>query len=486
MLPLNPASVIVVKLDGVLIRSDLFWERIFLFLNRHPMRFFTLLLWIFHGRSYLQDQLSRALTLDIVHLPYHQRLLQWLKQQRLQGASLTLLTANDIQTAQQIADHLGIFDEVLGAHDLALTPERMHLMLVERYGEHQYRYIGNAKSDLPIWQSAAIADIANPRFGVHHSLNQLCVDDKVQFGATFIDRPSYPTALRKALRVQQWVKNILIFIPLIAAHRIFDKQMIIIGIICFFCFSICASSVYLLNDLLDIPDDRLHPSKRKRPLAAGYFPIQHAVVLIPVLLLTAFTAALCLLPIKFSIYLLGYYALTLAYSSWLKRIVMIDVVVLALLYSTRVVAGGAAMDIGTTFWILTFCLFIFLSLAFVKRHAELFHLAQRSGGETEQPSGRGYYASDHVIIATLGSASGYIAVLVLALYINEPTTGLLYKSQKWLWLTCPLLLFWISRVWFLAHRGLMNDDPLVFALRDKISRVLLVIFVIVFYGATIR
>jgi len=247
-----------------------------------------------------------------------------------------------------------------------------------------------------------------------------------------------------------------------------EAQLLWNGLLAFIAFGTCASSVYLLNDLLDLPDDRKHPTKRERPLAAGTLPIFHVLFWIPVLLIGAFAVALWLLPVKFAVVLTAYYILTLTYSLGLKRVVMLDVVTLAMLYTLRVVAGAAAMALLATFWMLTFCMFIFLSLAFVKRYTEI--RADRKNGTNDKAAGRGYYPKDFELLASLGGASGYISVLVLALYINDATAGTLYRSPKWVWATCPVLLFWISRVWLLAHRGEMHDDPIVFALRDKVSR----------------
>ncbi|AXI04273.1 UbiA family prenyltransferase [Aquirhabdus parva] len=476
-------TVLVVDLDGTLIRSDLLIESIFLFLRLYPLQFFSLILWLFKGKVFLKRRLADLVCPSPNLLPYNKILLDWLSESRNKGSTLVLATASDIRLARSIAKHLAIFDDVLGTESINLSSSNKRHALVEKYGQRGFEYVGNSKADIAVWESASVIHIANPQCGVYKAANKTHEMHGNTMGQIFDDRPKYFRSARKAIRIHQWSKNVLIFLPLLASHRFFEIPLIQIGITAFLCFGLCASSVYLLNDLLDIEDDRLHVSKRNRPLASGAFPMIHAIFLIPLLLGISFSLALWLLPLKFTFYLLGYYLLTMAYSFWLKRIVMIDVVSLAMLYSIRVVAGGAAMALGTTFWVLTFCLFIFLSLAFVKRYTELFHA--RSKGLLDKTSGRGYYPTDFEMLASLGSASGYISVLVLALYINEPTTGLLYHSQKMLWVSCPLLLFWISRVWLLAHRGQMNDDPIVFALRDKVSRVMVVTFLLVFYLAAI-
>jgi 4-hydroxybenzoate polyprenyltransferase len=337
--------------------------------------------------------------------------------------------------------------------------------------------VGNSTADLAVWKSASAVHIANPERGVLATARKIGSVEMV-----FENRPPYFRTLIKALRIHQWAKNLLLFVPLLASHRLMEAQLLWSGLLAFIAFGACASSVYLLNDLLDLPDDRQHPTKCNRPLAAGTLPILHALFLIPVLLFGAFVVALWLLPIQFAGVLAAYYILTLAYSLWLKRMVMLDVVTLAMLYTVRVVAGAAAMALEATFWILAFCLFIFLSLAFVKRYTELCDARQK--GNTEKASGRGYYPADFELLASLGGASGYISVLVLALYINEAASGSLYRSPEWMWAACPLLLLWLSRVWLLAHRGQMHDDPIVFALRDSVSRWIGVAFVLVFALAT--
>ena len=471
-------KIIVVDLDGTLVSSDMLVENLFLFFRHYPLRSFELLTWLIGGKSYFKRRLVDAILPSVEHLPYNKDLLAWLKQQKLAGARIVLATASDQRIANAVASHLGVFDEVLGSGVLNLSSKRKRDALVERFGEKSYEYIGNSSADLSVWQSADLIHIVNPRFGVLTAAKKIGPVEMV-----FEDRPPYFQSLIKTLRVHQWAKNILIFVPLLASHRIFETQLLLNGFLAFIAFGLCASSVYLLNDLLDLPDDRQHPSKYNRSLAAGTFPIIHALFLMPILLIAAFSLAVLLLPISFVIILAAYYVLTFIYSLWLKRMVMMDVIVLAMLYTIRVVAGATAMSLIATFWILAFCMFIFLSLAFVKRYTELCDARQKGG--VDKTSGRGYYPADFELLASLGGSSGYISVLVLALYINDAAAGLLYHDQRWMWAACPLLMFWLSRVWLLAHRGQMHDDPIVFALRDNVSRWIGLSFILVFVLATL-
>lgn len=465
--------VVVVDLDGTLINSDILVENFFLFLRLHPLRVFEVFKWLVKGKAYFKQRLADAVMPDVTQLPYNQELIAWLEQERAAGASLVLATASDLRIANKVAEHLGIFHDVHGTEDVNLSSRNKRDVLTQRYGHNGYEYVGNSTADLSVWRAASAIHIANPELGVLAAARRI---GKVE--TIFENRLPYLRTLIKALRIHQWVKNLLIFVPLLASHRILEMPLLLNGILAFLAFGACASSVYLLNDLLDLPDDRLHPTKCNRPLAAGTLPILHALFLIPGLLLGAFVVALMLLPNQFAAVLAAYYILTLTYSLWLKRVVMLDVVSLAMLYTVRVVAGAAAMALVATFWILAFCVFIFLSLAFVKRYTEL-HDA-RSKGKTDTAAGRGYYPADFELLASLGGASGYISVLVLALYINDAAAGTLYTSQQWMWAACPLLLYWLSRVWLLAHRGQMHDDPIVFALRDTTSRWIGIAFVSVF------
>jgi 4-hydroxybenzoate polyprenyltransferase len=275
------------------------------------------------------------------------------------------------------------------------------------------------------------------------------------------------TALR-ALRVHQWIKNLLVFVPVLMAHRIMDAAALRSAAFAFFAWSLCASSVYLVNDLLDLEADRLHPQKRHRPLASGSLDRSSAALLVPALLVPGLGLAFWLLPPLFGMALLLYLALSTAYSLFLKRLVVLDVMVLAGLYTLRVLSGGIATNVSVSPWLLAFSMFLFLSLAFVKRYTEL--RAATLGDARGEGSRRGYTREDMELLKSFGTSSGYLSVLVLALYINQSReVTVLYRSPAALWLIGPCLLYWITRVWLLASRGRMHDDPVVFTVKDPVS-----------------
>jgi 4-hydroxybenzoate polyprenyltransferase len=432
--------------------------------------------WLLDGKARLKTEIARRTDIDIALLPYNKRLLDYLQQQRAAGRRLVLATASPARHANQVAEHLGLFDEVLATEDgINLSGAEKSRLLVESFGENGFDYAGNGRPDLAVWRHARRALLVDPEPGVTRAArNLVTVDTVIENG-----RPGFGDYL-KALRIHQWAKNILVFVPLLGAHRIGETDLLVNAVIAFFAFSLCASSVYLLNDLLDLPADRAHPNKRQRPFAAGTVPLVHGVIMVPVLLLTAFALAL-LLPPLFVLVLGLYYLGTLSYSFWLKRVVLVDVLLLAGLYTLRVLAGAAAVEIVTSFWLLAFSVFLFLSLALAKRHAELKVLLLHGSGKTQ---GRGYHASDLEALLSLGTASGYMAVLVLALYINSDEIQVLYSRPEVIWLLCPLLLYWISRVWLGAHRGKLHDDPVVFAMKDKVSRLVILIAVAIVLAAS--
>lgn len=472
------APPLVVDLDGTLLRSDLLVESALLFLRDSPQRFWLPFSWLAHGRAVLKQRLAQATQIDVSRLPFSPQVMGLIREARDRGRTVVLATASDRKLAEQVATHLNLFDEVLASDGKRnLSAERKRDVLVGRFGERGFDYVGNAHDDLPILAAARRGFLIDPQPGLEGRAKRLGPPIEVLNGGS---ERRFTTWL-KALRLHQWLKNLLIFVPLLASHQITDPLLLWKGVLAFLFFGLCASSVYLLNDLFDLPEDRQHPLKRERPFAAGRLSIKAGLLMVPVLLVSAFVGAIWLLPLEFAGILGAYYLLTLAYSLDLKRRVIVDVMALAALYTIRVIAGAAAFGLSLTFWILAFSMFVFLSLAMVKRYAELHAAAELS--RVELTPGRGYYPSDMSMVAVLGAVSGYLAVLVLALYIHDEETVHLYAHPEIIWLAVPLLLFWISRVWMLAHRGQMNEDPLLFAVRDRASLVVGFLFALVFWSA---
>lgn len=468
---------LVIDLDGSLLRSDLLVETGLAFLREQPCRFLALLRWLAHGKAALKHELARATEVDVTALPYDRKVIEFVEHERARGRRVVLATASHRTLADRVADHLGLFDEVIATEaGRNLSAHTKRDVLVRSFGEQGFDYAGNSHDDLPVWGAARQAYVVNASPALERKA-RACGNVAGVLG-------SHPAAARewvKALRLHQWLKNLLVFVPLLTAHRYTELALVADALIAFLCFGLCASSAYILNDLLDLQDDRRHDRKRSRPFAAGRLSIHSGLIACPLLLAAAMGLGVWQLPAAFAIGLATYYALTLAYSLVLKRYAVFDVITLAALYTLRIIAGALALGIPLSFWLLAFSMFMFLSLALVKRYAELFHVRSLNSGD--KAHGRGYFTADLHMIASLGAAAGYMAVMVLALYINDARAAQLYRRQELIWIACPLLVTWISRVWMLAHRGAMNEDPLVFAIRDRISLGIGALVMLVFWAA---
>ena len=462
---------LVVDLDGTLVHTDMLHETSLRVLRDSPWHLLRLPIWLPQGKAVVKQNLASRGRFDPQHLPYNEPLLAWLREQKAAGRKLVLCTASDTVVAQAVARHLGIFDEVMASDGAAnLGGKVKAASLVARYGEHGFDYVGNSATDLLVWRHARRAIVVNASTALALKASGICEVEKVF--------PRLPAGLKswaRVLRVHQWLKNLLLFVPVLAAHEFHNTGLWTALALAFVSFSFCASAVYIFNDLLDLESDRAHPRKRSRPFAAGTVPVWMGLILSVVLLAASYGLAISVGG-NFLPWLGCYFVLTCAYSWTLKRLMLVDCLALAMLYTVRIVAGAAAAGLALSFWLLAFAVFLFLSLAFVKRYAELE--VQLLGGNTKV-HGRGYYTSDAPLIQTLGVTAGYGAVLVLALYLNSEAVLRLYRTPEIMWAAVPVLLFWVSWMWMQAHRGKMHDDPLVFAVKDKASLAAGVAFAVV-------
>jgi 4-hydroxybenzoate polyprenyltransferase/phosphoserine phosphatase len=455
---------LILDLDSTLLRTDTLVEQVLRLAASDPWTLAKAGAKLRYGRAAFKRRIAAAGALDANTLVYNDDVLALAHQARAAGRPIYLVTAADQSVADAVASHLSLFDGVYASDGTRnLKGDAKAEFLVHRFGAGHFDYAGDASADLPVWRSAARAIVVAPDAALLRRAQAVNSDVEV-LGSP----PNTAATLRlwlRALRVHQWAKNILIFLPVIAAHRM-GLGTIAASLMAFVSFSLCASSVYVLNDLLDLPHDRQHARKRKRPFASGAIKLNRAPAMILACLGVGYLLALAL-PLRFLFMLSVYYLCTCTYSFALKRRAVWDVMMLALLYTLRVFAGSAATGIRISPWLLAFSMFLFFSLAVVKRQTELVQ-HQRSG-KTEKLSGRGYEPEDLDMLSSMAASSGYMAVLVLALYVNSADVLPLYHHPSALWALCPALLFWVSRVLMLAHRGLLHDDPVVFALRDRIS-----------------
>jgi 4-hydroxybenzoate polyprenyltransferase len=454
------ARPLVVDLDGTLVASDLLIETALSELGRRPGALVDILAALARGKVALTQRLAAAADFDPSLLPYDPEVLAVIRQAVAEGRPVYLAAARDRRHVARIADHLGFFagwfalDETTNCAGAARAKQ-----LVEAFGERGFDYVGNDAADLPVWEKAARAIAIRTPARVKRRLSKgLQEVDHLPCG-----RPTW-RAWAKLLRVHQYAKNALVLVPLLTAH-LFNAEALVQALVAALAFSLCASSVYILNDLVDLQDDREHRSKRGRPLASGAIPLGHGLIAAPLLLLAGVAVAAAV-SLPFLGVLLGYFALTTAYSFVLKRVMLVDVLTLAGLYSIRVFGGAVAIGVTVSEWLLGFCMMLFMSLALIKRYVEL--AARRDAGKPDSGN-RDYRAGDLDMVAALAAAAGFNAITVFALYISSATVHELYTRPAILWLVAALLLYWVARALMLASRRMMDDDPVVFALKDRVS-----------------
>lgn len=469
-------TALCLDLDGTLIRSDALFESIFQLLKINPLFLFLVPIWLMKGKPNLKEEIDKRIDFKADTLPYNQDLIDYVKTEKNRGRKVYLATASHISIADKVAKHLNIFDGVYATKDgYNLKSEKKAKVLNQEFGKGKYVYAGDAKVDYNIWKDAAAAIVVSNKKNFIEDVNKKFTVEK-----SFYNEVNIFKKIIKEIRVYQWVKNLLLFLPILLAHtlgNVTDLTNVVIG---FFSFSISASFVYVLNDLLDLDSDRSHPRKKKRPLASGDLPIQIGIALVPLLLIIGIGLSFFLSP-KFQFILFSYIIITTAYSFSLKKVPILDIILLATLFTTRIVAGAFAANVYLSMWILAFSMFFFMNLAVLKRYTELLVMKKKNEIEAK---GRGYHIEDMGLLLSMGPAAGFLSILVFVLYIDSAQATGLYSEPLILWLIAPVFLYWISRIWHLSVRGKMTDDPIVFTGKDKVSYVVgLIIFIIAYLAS---
>jgi 4-hydroxybenzoate polyprenyltransferase len=475
------ARPLVVDLDGTLVATDTLHEAATAFLTHSPLGAVRMASWLRGSKARLKTELAACTELDATVLPYRQDVLSWLEDERRAGRRLVLATASEAGQAQAVADHLGIFDEVIATTGgVNLKGAAKRAALVQRYGERGFDYLGDHVSDLEVWAVAATGHVVGGRRSLPERVGRV-----TEVGEVFPAPTGRLAAVGSLLRPYQWVKNALVLVPLFTAQRFDDADAVLQMVVALVAFCLVASSVYVLNDLADVVHDRHHPRKRERAFASGRVPLLTGWLLWPSLAVLGFGLALALLPLLFPAALAAYLVLTTAYTFRLKKLPVLDVVVLGLLYTSRIVAGAAAIDVELSMWLLTFSMFFFLSLALIKRVNELTRIRRSMGQVGVQVRGRGYVETDLELLSSYGVASSVAAVVIFSLYVDDPKTSVLYETPELLWCGVPVLLAWLMRMWLLAHRGTMDEDPIIFAIRDRVCLVAGLLVVLAFVAAKV-
>lgn len=465
-----------VDLDGTLVTTDTLWESLIALAKQNPRIVLTLIPSLSRGKAAFKAALAERVTLTPSDLPYHPDVLSFLQEEKQRGRRLILATASHERIARLIASHLGIFDDVLASTAAKNLKGEEKRLAIQAHARGAYEYLGDHVADLPIWQHATKAHAV---FGTSQTWHPTISEE--QRGKSFLSVGGTMRDLIRAMRLHQWAKNILLFLPLLLSHTFTQEQKVQQALIAFGAFSLTASSIYLLNDIFDIQSDRHHPEKRERPFAKGAYSIPTGLLLSFLIFVGGFVLG-TLVSSSFSLCLLGYVIATTIYTLWLKRLPIIDVILIGFFYTYRIFAGAIATQTPVTDWLFAFATFFFISLGIEKRYGELLRRAEQA--ETHA-HGRGYETTDLSILLSFGVNSAFLSVLVLALYVRSADVTKLYRHPSWLWGVVILLLVWIMRLWLLAHRGIVRDDPLLFTLRDKKSALIFVLILCILVGASL-
>lgn len=459
MSQLTAPPTLAVDLDGTLTPSDLLWERLTQYVTRNPLRAFAVIAWAARGKRTLKARIAERMPQPAGDIPLTPSVVEFVAARRAAGSTTVLATASPQAYAESVATEVGLFDSVIGTNESNLRGDRKAEALAERFGT--FAYVGDATVDLAVWRRASEAITVTRSRSLRARVEALGIP------VTHLEpapRATLGTWARQ-LRVHQWAKNALVFVPLLTAHLFLDPEAWLRSAGAFAAFSLLASAVYVWNDLQDLASDRRHETKRHRPLAAGRIHVLSALSVTAVFAVASVVVG-WYVGWQFLIVLAGYLAVNLLYTTWLKRLAIVDALVLGLLYTSRIIAGCAAIAVMPSVWLLGFSFFFFTSLALMKRYAEVL-------GYDTKPHGRGYELTDEPLILALGTAAGSVAVLVATLFIAAPETVESYASPVFLWPIIVLLFFWLSRAWFITHRGAMHDDPVIFAIKDRVSLALL-------------
>lgn len=454
------APVVCVDLDGTLIATDLIWESILELAKQTPLKLLLLPFWLLRGRAYLKERLAHEAPVQPENLPYRNGVLHIIEELKQAGAKrVVLATASHMDFAREVARHLGIFDEVLATHERTNLKGKTKARALQELFGRDFLYIGDGTADLPVWAVA--------RQGVVVGKKALAARAAAVTEVTYLAEPEVGgwRSYWNALRPHHWSKNFLLLLPLLLAHR-WEALMWARTILGMILFGVAASGIYVCNDLLDLPSDRKHPWKRQRPFAAGQISIARGIVMAAGLLALSMGLGWLWLGGRFAAATAVYCLLSLAYSLRLKRKALLDVFVLTSFYGIRIVTGAVITSTPLSHWFLVFSMFFFFSLALAKRYSELIHAKKLVGSGK---SGRGYRAADSFLISTMGVASAFAAVIVFSFYTHSSEVMKLYPHPAPLLFICPLLLYWVLRIWLRAERGELNEDPVTLAMRDPTS-----------------
>ena len=475
----NSSQVIVVDLDNTLINTDILYELIICSIKKSPLTSLSLLYTLLRkGKESFKEKISECVNLNVASLPYNNQLINLLREKKISGKKIVLCTAVDKRITNCVAEYLNLFDEIITINGSVKNIEFNKREVLEyKFEKKGFDYVGNPSDDLEVYKSAKCSILINSNFATLKKIAEVSTVTKV-----FVKQNSKFKDWSGVFRLHQWIKNLLLFVPLIAAHEFSNFKLVIALIIAFFSFSLCASAIYILNDLLDLESDRKHSQKIHRPFANGSVSIKKGLILIPLLMLASIVMS-SFVDKEFVKLLIIYFLLSCAYSIKIKQLFFIDCLTLAILYMMRILAGAATTNIPLSFWLLSFSISIFLSLALVKRYSELKEKIKLKLKDNFCIPGRSYVISDAPILLIIGITSGYSSILMLFIYSQSTTAIMLYQKPEFIWSIALLIFFWINWIWIKAFRGEIHHDPVLFATKDKTSLMIVMLTIILFIFA---
>jgi 4-hydroxybenzoate polyprenyltransferase len=453
-------STLYVDLDGTFTKTDLLFESLVIAIKNNPLNMFLCFFWLLKGKAYLKHQLSQRADVDTKLLPLNSEFYTFLLEEKSKGRKVVLATASNEKYAKRICNESDLFDSYISSDMNSNLKGKAKLLLIQSKNE-KFSYAGNSRDDFIIFEKCEESYLVNPT----KKAKKLAVQSPTS--KTFDDSYVSKLVWIKQLRVHQWLKNLLILVPLIVSGKFMDSDSILLSVLGFISFSCLASATYIINDLLDLESDRSHIRKKSRPLAAGTISLVNGKIAAIILFVLAFSIASFLYDL-FNLVLILYLVLTLTYSLKVKQYIGMDVIALASLYTVRIIAGAVILGVTMSFWLLSFSMFVFLSLAIIKRCAELKSLEKTTKVIT---TGRDYHVEDYMVLMSIGTSSAMLSILMFCFYVNSNVLADQYQQPTMLWLILPALCYWMMRMWIKTHRGEMHDDPIVFSLKDKGSTI---------------
>ena len=477
----NSNKILCVDLDGTFLQTDMLYESFVYCFMKNPLILFLCIIWLIRGgKTLLKEKLANKYSFDPILLPVNTSVHNLIRSKKDHGYLVFLISASADQILKAIFErysylfngYFGTGTVVTGGGEPNLQGVNKAEFIKENFKNSHIEYIGNSNADIIVWKNCSKG------YAVSSNTNKFPSELHLEYLKPNAQK-SIIKLILKQLRVHQWIKNSLIFLPLVASHQILSPTTYLYSLFGICAFSLITSTVYVINDLLDLENDRAHETKKKRPLASGDLSILLGLYLAFACFTSGAIIAYAISPL-FLILALVYILINLFYSAKAKKLIILDCILLAMMYTYRIFLGTIIASLEVSVWLISFSFFLFLSLAFIKRYAELFNLKKQS---MEKTKGRAYQVNDMPVIIGMAIGAGFLSILVLDIYLNQDEIKEAFQSIWFAYFCLPTLLYWLARIFIKTARGNMNEDPVAYALKDKASLVIGTLFVVFFLSA---